>query len=77
MSVSITITPAVVALAVYIVGALMTASAFCLDEMSFVNPSYGRAILSGLAWPLLVVQVLILAPVFGFYIGDFIRELRQ
>jgi len=73
MSVTVTITPALVAGVIYIVGALMTSAAFALDESSFVNPSYHLAILSGFAWPVLLIQVTILAK-FDIYLGDIYRE---
>ena len=77
MSVTVTLTLPLIAGVIYLVGALMCSAAFVLDEMSFVNPSYAFAVLTGFAWPILVIQVVILAPVFDIYIGDVIRELRE
>lgn len=73
MALTITLSPALIALVIYIIGALMVSAAFVMDEMSFVNPSYGLAILSGFAWPILVIQVTILAR-FDIYLGDIYRE---
>lgn len=73
MSVTLTLTLPLIAGVIYIVGALMTSAAFALDESSFVNPSYHLAVLSGLLWPVLLIQVTILAR-FDIYLGDIYRE---
>lgn len=76
MSLTITLTPTLILGVVYIVGALMTSAAFALDESSFANPSYHLAVVSGFAWPILLIQVTILAR-FDIYLGDAVESAKD
>jgi len=76
MSLTITLTPALIGVVVYAVGFLVTAAAFVSDEMSFKNPSYWAALAAAAVWPLIVLQVTILARL-DIYLGDIVRDMKD
>jgi hypothetical protein len=77
MSLTITLTPAVIVSIVYMIGFLVTLTFFVSESMSFVNPRYWQDVLIALVWPAIIVQVAILAPVFNVYIGDVLRDAKE
>lgn len=77
MAITVTLTPPLIAGVIYVVGFVVTTAFFVSDEMGFKNPNYKLAVFAGLIWPAIIVQVTILAPVFGVYIGDELDKLRN
>jgi hypothetical protein len=77
MSVTITITPALVAGAIYALGFFVSLAFFVSDSMSFVNPRYHEDIAIALVWPVIIIQIVILAPIFDVYIGDVWRNIKE
>jgi hypothetical protein len=77
MSLTITLTPALIAGVIYALGFCVSLAFFVSDSMSFVNPRYWQDILIALAWPVVIIQVVILAPIFDIYIGDVLRNIKE
>ena len=61
MSLTVTLTPTLIAAVVYTLGFLIAVTAFLSDEMSFSSPRYWASVASAMVWPLIIIQVTVLA----------------
>jgi len=76
MSLTVTLTPTLIAAVVYTLGFLITAAAFLSDEMSFSSPRYWASVASAMVWPLIIIQVTVLAR-FDIYLGNIVRDMKD
>lgn len=77
MSVTVTLTPALAAGTIYALGFVLLLVFTVGNSISFTNPRYHEDVLVSLAWPLVFIQLAILAPIFDFYIIDALRDLKE